>query len=133
MTSSNVGVGSFTPWGRADFAETLAPGIVTVSTPSHGGIHLDPAQNAKVHEVWRAADGWYEEDCDAYIVLATFPETAAPYPLEKVHDSLAYWLPLQHPIAFPAEAAARAGRATVLDLEAEMQARREAQRAEASA
>jgi hypothetical protein len=124
-----VRVGSFTPWGRADFAEVLAPGIVTVGTPSHGGIHLDPEQNARVHPVWRATDGWYEEDCESYIVLATFPETAAPYPLEKVHDSLAYWLPSQHAVAFPVESAKRGGRQTVDDAMRELRARAEAQQA----
>jgi hypothetical protein len=56
----------FTPWGKADFVSTLADGVVSVSTPSHGGIYLDGARNAVVHEVWRdtsaaAGGGWHEE------------------------------------------------------------------------
>jgi hypothetical protein len=35
-----------TPWGAADHVETIAPGIRSVSTPSHGGILLDAAQRA---------------------------------------------------------------------------------------
>lgn len=31
-----------TPWGAADSVVQIAPGIVEVSTPSHGGILLDP-------------------------------------------------------------------------------------------
>lgn len=62
-----------TPWGPSQFSERLAPGIMSYSTGSHGGIHLSPARNAQVHPAWRRPDGWYEEDCDWAIVAFTFP------------------------------------------------------------
>lgn len=31
-------IGSPTPWGIADYAAIMAPGLVAVGTPSHGGI-----------------------------------------------------------------------------------------------
>ena len=67
-------MGTHTPWGAADHTERVAPGIIRYSTPSHGGFHVAPTQNAKVHPAWRLADGWYEEDCDWAIVAFTFPD-----------------------------------------------------------
>lgn len=63
-----------TPWGRADFQKVLAPGIISVSTPGHGGIHLDEELNKKVPAYMRSSDGWYEEDVDWAIVATVFPE-----------------------------------------------------------
>jgi len=70
-----------TPWGRADRVTMHAPGIHFVSTPSHGGFHLDEEHNAKVPEAWRklswngrGVGGWYEEDCDWAMVALTFPD-----------------------------------------------------------
>jgi hypothetical protein len=70
-----------TPWGRADYMEPVADGIMLVMTPRHGGFHLSPERNAQVPKRWRAASfnglawqGWYEEDCDWCIVVLTFPE-----------------------------------------------------------
>jgi hypothetical protein len=108
---------SLTPWGSADFVEVLTPGIVSVSTPSHGGIWLAPHLNAEIHPVWRSDDGWYEEDCEANIVLLAFPGALGtdldPAPiLTRLHDSLAYSFTRQHAVAYPAEAKAREGRAT---------------------
>lgn len=70
-----------TPWGRAETVEEIAPGITYVSTPSHGGFLLSPERNAEIPadvkaSTWRALGegGWYEEDCDAAIVVAQWPE-----------------------------------------------------------
>lgn len=62
------------PWGRVQHATILAPGIVSVSTSSHGGIHLDRAHQAalvrRFSSAWsekpcgRFCEPWYEEDCD---------------------------------------------------------------------
>jgi hypothetical protein len=61
-----------TPWGQADRVQEVGPGVTFVTTPSHGGFHLDAARNARVPRAWRDATwsgqglrGWYEEDCDA--------------------------------------------------------------------
>jgi hypothetical protein len=112
---SSIRVGSHTPWGSADFAEELAPGIVIVCTPSHGGIHLDDERNAKVDLVWRNANGWYEEDCEANIVFATFfgelaGETTSS--LERIHDQLHWAFPRAHAVVFSDEAIARLDRPT---------------------
>ena len=61
-----------TPWGKSDHSEELGDGIVFYYTPSHGGIHV----NEKYRHLLPAAAfsecsefPWYEEDCDAPIVL----------------------------------------------------------------
>jgi len=78
-------VSSDTPWGKAQTAEDVAPGIVRYSTASHGGYRLSSALNAKVAPVLKKAtcaglgsQGWYEEDCDWAIVVYTFKEYFDP-------------------------------------------------------
>lgn len=70
-----------TPWGTAQEVEIIADGIVFISTASHGGYWLSPERNKKVPRslrektfVQNGLNGWYEEDCDAEIVRAVFPE-----------------------------------------------------------
>ncbi len=122
-------VGSSTPWGRADFVDVLAPGIVNVSTPGHGGVWVAPHLNAEIHPVWRSDSGWYEEDCEAVIVFATFPEVFPQASQERMHDSLAWSFSRQHAVAFPGEAKAREGRPTFETAMADLDARRKQQQA----
>jgi uncharacterized protein DUF7007 len=70
-----------TPWGAAETVEEVAPGIIFVSTCSHGGYHLTRELNERVPPAWRLASfnhralqGWYEEDVDACMVPLAFPE-----------------------------------------------------------
>lgn len=72
-----------TPWGEADDVIKLADGMVRVSTPSHGGIWLSERRRAQMpHPLGRietyAGANWYEEDCDAYLVILAFPELFPP-------------------------------------------------------
>lgn len=57
------------PWGRVQSETVYGPGIVSVSTASHGGVKLDRERNALVPVKHRAGDGWYEEDCDWAIAV----------------------------------------------------------------
>jgi hypothetical protein len=66
--------GMNTPWGKAQSAEQLAPGIFAVSTAGHGGIKLDRKLNSKVPEYMRRKGGWYEEDCEWAIPYVIFSE-----------------------------------------------------------
>ena len=73
------------PWGAIDHVEHVAPGIVFVSTASHGGYYLTADHNVKVPLTWRGASfnrqgikGWYEEDCDWALVALTFPDLFPP-------------------------------------------------------
>lgn len=83
-------VGNNSPWGRIDWAKELAPGLWTVTTPSHGGYWISSARGRTMPEALagvrtfversgaaQAGGGtgrWYEEDCDAALVVLAWPE-----------------------------------------------------------
>lgn len=68
-----------TPWGPAYTEERLAPGVVQVTTPSHGGLKLDAAAQQRipleVRDSFINGHGWAEEDCEALIVLVLLAVT----------------------------------------------------------
>ncbi|MBB4103105.1 DUF7007 domain-containing protein [Allorhizobium borbori] len=68
-----------TPWGGSQMAVIYADGVVAHSTAGHGGLHLSPARNAKVHPLLRKDSPWYEEDCEWAIVALSFPELFTGY------------------------------------------------------
>ena len=64
-----------TPWGQADGAEVLAEGIISYSTPSHGGIWLSAERQKRMPDIdnFLHSKQWWEEDCDwaiPYVVFA---------------------------------------------------------------
>lgn len=63
----NIDVGSRTPWGQAQNAQHIAPGIVIVDTDGHGGVKLSPERNAAIPAPLRNRSGWYNEDGERYI------------------------------------------------------------------
>jgi hypothetical protein len=105
---SNVQVGSRTPWGTADSAHHIAPGIVVVGTPGHGGVKLSPERNRKVPTALRNASGWYEEDCDAYIPMMVHagdmkrPSESADEAYRRAELGVINWFPDQYERAFNA-------------------------------
>lgn len=86
----------FTPWGMSDAQTTLAPGIISYSTPSHGGIHLDDEHNQKMPAAMRNESGWYEEDCEWAKVAFIFPEAFKPKDVEAAIHTMKNWLPHQY-------------------------------------
>ncbi|MGV2104280.1 DUF7007 domain-containing protein [Rhizobium sp. 21-4511-3d] len=68
-----------TPWGGSQLAMIYTDGIVSHSTPGHGGFHLSSDRNSLVDASVRSAGGWYEEDCEWAIVALTFPEIFTAY------------------------------------------------------
>lgn len=67
-----------TPWGAAQHETKYAPGIVFVSTSSHGGFILSGDAAAHVRKLFPdfktfAGGDAYEEDCDFAIVIIAFP------------------------------------------------------------
>ncbi|MGV1822731.1 DUF7007 domain-containing protein [Agrobacterium sp. CG160-95] len=68
-----------TPWGGSQMAVIYADGVVAHSTAGHGGFHLSPARNAKIHPLLRKDTPWYEEDCEWAIVALRFPELFTGY------------------------------------------------------
>lgn len=66
--------GDPTPWGDAQHVDRYPhEGVYFVSTAGHGGFWLDAGALAELPESARSADGWYEEDCEAVLVLVAFP------------------------------------------------------------
>ena len=66
-------MGMRTPWGESQSVETVVPGIVFVSTASHGGYRVSKKLLDTMPEHLRSKDGWYEEDCEACKVVLAFP------------------------------------------------------------
>lgn len=64
----------YTPWGQSQYSEQYGIGVVFYETPSHGGFKLATAKNNMVPVMFRNNDGWYEEDCEVWKVILTFPE-----------------------------------------------------------
>ena len=89
------------PWGKPQQQATVAPGIVQVSTASHGGFYVSTERLAELPpavltaERFNTPGHWYEEDCEAYIVAVAFPEVAVAcgVPREAAVKALKNWYP----------------------------------------
>ena len=60
------------PWGTPDYVKQLAPGVLLVQTPSHGGLRIYKRQWEQIPEEVRATfydAQWAEEDCETVIAL----------------------------------------------------------------
>lgn len=74
---------TYSPWGPVQHAEVIADGIVQVDTASHGGFFLSPARLLQMprefhgFNTW-AGGPWFEEDCDATLVVLSFPDLFSP-------------------------------------------------------
>lgn len=73
MTSTAPTTGTRSPWGAIDNAHTLIDGLIVVGTPSHGGVWVSPERRAQMPSSLRlGSKAWYEEDCEAALVLTAF-------------------------------------------------------------
>lgn len=91
-----------TPWGRADFEREIAPGIIAVSTPGHGGVGVNYgtavrklSQKARDAAIREHGHYWFEEDCDWAIAAHEIDEVQAYFNVstETVMDTLIRWNP----------------------------------------
>lgn len=92
-----------TPWGKAQSMKVIAPGIIKYTTASHGGYHLSGDRNEQVSKFLKkqtfgqlGEKGWYEEDLDWSIVIATFPQ----YFNQELLDTAIALLETHHPDAW---------------------------------
>lgn len=83
----------YTPWGQPDTKRIYAEGIVSYSTPGHGGFKVSGGMNRMIPDYMRRRGGWYEEDCAWSIVVTVFPEKFGPEEVEMARDSLRNWFP----------------------------------------
>jgi len=70
---------TYSPWGRPDECDEIAPGIWRVFTPSHGGFIISQQRRDRMPPVLRdfqtfAGGNSYEEDCDWAIVALAYPD-----------------------------------------------------------
>ncbi len=78
-----------TPWGPSQTVRELAPGIVDVTTSSHGGLRLSPSRWAELRAHFPrfksfAGPHWLEEDCDYMAAVSIWPELFKGANLENV-------------------------------------------------
>ena len=83
----------YTPWGQPDTKRAYADGIAFYSTPGHGGFKVSGELNRKIPDYMRRAGGWYEEDCEWSIVVASFPEKFGPEFVESARNTFRNWFP----------------------------------------
>ncbi len=79
------------PWGAVDHGIRFAEGVFFVSTPSHGGFKLEAKHNVLIPASFRRERGWYEEDCDAAIVVCFMPLLFKPGEVLSARQSLRNW------------------------------------------
>jgi len=86
-------MGTRTPWGMSDSSKSYARGIVSYTTPGHGGFHLSKTKNEMVDPSWRNPNGWYEEDCEWAIVAMTFPTLFSGSECMAARSTAKNWYP----------------------------------------
>lgn len=87
-----------TPWGKSDSIENIAPGIAFYSTPGHGGFLISQDRRDDMPEAIRqfqtfAGGNWYEEDCDAALVVFSFPTLFSFAQINAARRTIAYYHP----------------------------------------
>ena len=87
---ANTFLGLHSPWGVIDNSYTVAPGITSVSTPSHGGLLLSQERQAAMPDAMKQGlfyqERWYEEDCEWAKVFVTFADEIKAYALAHPED-----------------------------------------------
>lgn len=97
------------PWGSVQSQRELAPGIIQVSTAGHGGIWLSlerqvqlPAWALEVPSGYCPKPMWWEEDCEAMIVVYVFwEELKHHYPLTLTREKVAEYIQQFGYLKFP--------------------------------
>lgn len=100
-----------TPWGPAQHVTEIAPGIMSYSTASHGGIHLSPERVEEMPGALRdyvpfVKNGpepgkWLEEDVDWAVAAVAFPQFFDPRDVAQAHATLKGYKAELYARAFP--------------------------------
>jgi hypothetical protein len=88
------------PWGIVEFQTNYAPGVDVVVTPGHGGFKLSPEQNALIPELFRKADGWYEEDCEYAVPVFFLDVPGFRDKKDRAEKTLRVWFWKQYEMHF---------------------------------
>ena len=101
-----------TPWGPSQGAVCYGEGVVFHSTSGHGGFHLSPERNARVHPLLREAGGWYEEDAAWAAVATAWPDLFTALERRQAEETLRHswpdaWEAIHGRVLRPGESRAR--------------------------
>lgn len=84
-------IGTFCQWGKIDHLNHIAPGILFVSTPSHGGFLISAERLLAMPEKYRRCsytkDHHFEEDCSWCAVVLTWPKLFKPEQVESAQKT----------------------------------------------
>jgi Domain of unknown function (DUF7007) len=89
-----------TPWGNSDSQKILTPGIISVETPSHGGIRVEVGLNKLIPAYMRSQDGFYEEDVDWSIVATVFPHAFTKEDQAHAKKTFKGYLPMAYELYY---------------------------------
>lgn len=94
MTTHTIPTGRLNYWGQPDEVREIIPGVIWITSPSHGGIVLSNERNAAMPDYMRRSDAVYEEDCNwplpiyAFDCAAEFAETLNQKPERVIKDAI---------------------------------------------
>ena len=86
----------FSPWGKIDWMETLAPGFDMVATPSHGGIMVSREASFMLSPAARKCGAWnggylcFEEDTAENVVLRELLDQKLWQVPDRIKDPAAF-------------------------------------------
>jgi hypothetical protein len=82
-----------TPWGQADGVDRYVKGLNRYNTPGHGGFKVAATLNARIPEILRNADGWYEEDSEWAKIAFALPEFFTDFEKKHALSTVINWYP----------------------------------------
>lgn len=89
---------SSSPWGAVQHQNTIAPGMISVSTSGHGGIWLDDDRWQRLlalfpgFKPYSGAAQWLEEDCEWALAALAFPTEFTPQDVHAAVETAIHWL-----------------------------------------
>jgi Domain of unknown function (DUF7007) len=108
-------VQTVTPWGEAISTTHYADGIDFFETGGHGGFRVSLARAKEMHpdllssrwfhvskqpgaigKLTQLDDYWFEQDCEAYKVILTWPDLFPGSDMQAAHDTVKQWWPKQY-------------------------------------
>lgn len=93
LTASMPKVGGRSPWGKIDHVTEIAEGVWFVSTPGHGGFKLSRKRQNEMPKTLKREKGWYEEDCEADLVVLGLQRFFKSENVDRAHKSVKNWFP----------------------------------------
>lgn len=77
-----------TPWGMSQSATAYGDGITFYSTSSHGGFNVSAERLREMPKALRTGRQWFEEDCEACLVILAFQDRFTPLQVDAARVSV---------------------------------------------